>query len=103
MPPAPLLHSSQKRTLILDGRQQPLGLPWLPLGDDGLDLSYKPGLVDASSPFGHGPRPDRMRGAALKPIAALGEHDIPAALAFPHDEHIALPVPVWQHHPRAYY
>ena len=55
-----------------------------------MDLSYKPGLVDASSPFGHGPRPDRMHGAALKPIAALGENDIPVALAFAHEEHVAL-------------
>ena len=67
------------------------GLPRLPLGDDGLDLSYKPGLVDASGPFSHGPRPDRMHGAALEPIAALREDDMPVALAFAHEEHVALP------------
>ena len=32
-----------------------------------------------------------MHGAALKPIAALGENDIPVALAFAHEEHVALP------------
>src|SRR5437762_5904424 len=70
--------------------RQPLGLLRLPLCD-GLDLSYKLGLIDVSGPFGHGPRLDRMHGAALEPIATLGEDDVPVALAFAHEEHVALP------------
>src|SRR2546430_4116326 len=67
-----------------------LGLRWLPRGG-GLDLAYNRGLGDAAGLFGYGPRPDRLHGAALEPIAALGEDDMPVALAFAHEEHVALP------------
>jgi hypothetical protein len=77
--------------------ETPVRSPRLP-PDDGLDLSYKPSLVDASGSIGHRTRPHGVHDATFEPVAAPGENDVTIALALAQEDHAAFPRPVGRPH-----